>query len=389
MYQRLGPCVDNPRCASRWLFSSDEFNVWSPASNSVESTIFCIGILLSFSSAVGKTFTTHLNLRTYRTLQISSRLPFYYPIKTLFLLYLVLPQTRGSSFIYISYLQPFFRTHESDIDAVLASLKSRAYSFIQERARMLWEQIVAIVAQSPSSSGVAGANPGSSSTSAPPPTVNDPISGPVQMLGGLWRTYGPSIVASGAALLRQSQESATARGSGAGGQPATSGGGFFSGFAASTSSVNLHNLNDTQSVLERRQHLEAELASLQAFSSTSSPGFTPPQEGAPPFPIPVHHGSSSYTPTPLGSSTDLRSRGGNGSSPQFEEIEVPSDVEGYDVGGVSTPQGQRRPQSTENQGQKPDAARRSSWFFGWGGSPVAGASGSATTSPSAERIKEE
>jgi receptor expression-enhancing protein 1/2/3/4 len=38
---------------------------------------------------------------------------------------------------------------------------------------------------------------------------------------------------------------------------------------------------------------------------------------------------------------------------KFEEIEVPSDVEGYDVGSGS------------GQG-KPDAARRNSGWFGWG-----------------------
>jgi len=45
----------------------------------------------------------------------------------------------------------------------------------------------------------------------------------------------------------------------------------------------------------------------------------------------------------------------NGSGSKFEEIEVPSDIEGYEVG-----------QSTSTS-DRPDPAARTSWF-GWGGS---------------------
>ena len=39
--------------------------------------------------------------------------------------------------------------------------------------------------------------------SQPPPTMNNPASGPVQLISSLWTTYGPSILAGGAALMRQ------------------------------------------------------------------------------------------------------------------------------------------------------------------------------------------
>jgi len=68
-------------------------------------------------------------------------------MKMIFLLYLALPQTRGSSFIYVNYLQPFFHNHEGQIDATVASFKARIYLFVQERIRMLWEHVASTVGQ--------------------------------------------------------------------------------------------------------------------------------------------------------------------------------------------------------------------------------------------------
>lgn len=128
----------------------------------------------------------------------------YYFIKTLFLLYLVLPQTQGSSYLYINHLQPFFHAYESEIDATLASFKARIYVFVQERSRAVWEQLAAALGQPTQSSGglAAAANTGTA------PTLADPASGPAQLVVGLWRSYGPSILASGAALLHQGTASA-------------------------------------------------------------------------------------------------------------------------------------------------------------------------------------
>ncbi|KIM54046.1 hypothetical protein SCLCIDRAFT_1222349 [Scleroderma citrinum Foug A] len=133
-----------------------------------------------------------------------SWIPMYYFIKTLFLLYLVLPQTQGSSYLYINHLQPFFHAHESEIDATLASFKARIYVFVQERSRAVWEQLAAALGQPTQSSGglAAAANTGTA------PTLADPASGPAQLVVGLWRSYGPSILASGAALLHQGTASA-------------------------------------------------------------------------------------------------------------------------------------------------------------------------------------
>jgi receptor expression-enhancing protein 1/2/3/4 len=237
------------------------------------------------------------------------RIPMYYLMKTLFLLYLVLPQTRGSSYIYINHLQPFLHSHESQIDATLASFKARLYGFIQERFRALWDQIVGALGQQqvqyvPGTSGVAvGA----------PPSLGDPVSGPAQLVAGLWRSYGPTLVASGAAFLSQG---ATASGS------ATE-------KAWRTPAGSQIHLDSAQSTRDRRRQSKAELQ---------------PQ----PRPVPVASGSFEAS-SRNSSDSELRVRG----TGRFEEVDEPSDTEGYEADGRGKGSGSER------------AARPTNWF-GWG-----------------------
>ncbi|KAI0049521.1 hypothetical protein FA95DRAFT_1594507 [Auriscalpium vulgare] len=258
-----------------------------------------------------------------------SWIPFYYPIKTIFFLYLALPQTRGSSYLYITHLQPFLHSHESQIDATLASLRTRIFAFLQERARALWEHVAASVNQpAPSSTTVPPAG------GAAPPTLSDPVSGPTQMLGTFWRTYGPAIVASGAALLRQGAASSAESSNNAMGSPPAG-----PSRVASTSS----HLGG-QNAAERKRQLEAELASLadtQGYDVGDVPG------------VPMPSGAPSVRPRTSSSESDLRERNG-GNNGRFEEIEVPSEDD----------EPARRP---------PAAQRRSSgWFSGWGAGAPAG-----------------
>ncbi|KAI0032054.1 TB2/DP1, HVA22 family-domain-containing protein [Vararia minispora EC-137] len=125
-----------------------------------------------------------------------SWIPFYFIIRTLFLLYLVFPQTQGSTFVYNVHLAPFLHAHEGQIDAALASLRARAFAFLQDKARAAWDSVAASTQQQQQ------AAPAHTPAMAPP-TMSDPVSGPTAMLGSLWRTYGPAVVASGAALLSQ------------------------------------------------------------------------------------------------------------------------------------------------------------------------------------------
>ncbi|KAK7042314.1 protein YOP1 [Favolaschia claudopus] len=279
-------------------------------------------------------------------------IPLYYPLKTLFLLYLALPQTQGSSYIYSLHLQPFFRTHEAQIDSLLAQLRVHIYSFLQKQVKLLWEHIGASVGQQPDASQ-AGAVP------PPPPESAGGLGG---VVGSLWRSYGPGILASGAAFIRQSAPAPTRPVSlnspaGFGAAPSTAAAG--SGSAASSFyRGGAEAAGSTQSVLDRRRQLEAELAALSAM----------PASMAMPVPQPYAHPSSlsslslpSAPLTPGASPSTTRSVSGGDITnrgtrerkdsvrDRFEEVEVPSDGEGYDM-----------------RGERPAATARTSWF-GWGG----------------------
>ena len=53
-------------------------------------------------------------------------LPFYYEARLLFSLWLVLPHTRGSTYLYVKHLHPLLEANQDRIDHAVASLKSRA-----------------------------------------------------------------------------------------------------------------------------------------------------------------------------------------------------------------------------------------------------------------------
>lgn len=167
------------------------------------------------------------------------------------------------------------------------------------------------------------------------------MSGPAQMLGSLWRTYGPVIVAGGAALLKQAPAGAAAstQGSGEGDRA----------FMSPPSGPS--RLGSTQSVLERKKQLEAELAALQNANvegyDVSDGGLE--ESGATLMP---RAGEGAIRTRTSSSASDMRERAGA----RFEEVEVPSDEEREQPGRMGERPG-------KSQGQQP--ARRTSWF-GWG-----------------------
>ncbi|KAH9054238.1 TB2/DP1, HVA22 family-domain-containing protein [Lactarius vividus] len=131
-----------------------------------------------------------------------SWIPLYYLVKMLFLLYIALPQTQGASYLYRTQLAPTLRANEPQIDAALAQLRTRVFAFLQARARMLWEYVVASATGPQAASSAESSASGAGSGQQGPP-LSDSVSGPTQMLGTLWRTYGPAIVAGGAVLLQR------------------------------------------------------------------------------------------------------------------------------------------------------------------------------------------
>jgi receptor expression-enhancing protein 1/2/3/4 len=203
-------------------------------------------------------------------------------------------------------MQPHFHNHEAEVDVLLASLKSRAFVFLQAQARRAWTHVVSSAA-APRPADLMSEDPVAHDAAAgmgAQPSLADPLSGPAQLLGSLWGSYGPGLLISGAALLQQSAApgaplgmNATARAASALMQP-----------PAPVPTTRLdpggrpqmqHAGSSTQSALERRRQLEAELAALD------SRGETPGQ-----------------TPTPAPSGFRQRTRGGG-----LEEAEVPSDIE--------------------------------------------------------------
>jgi receptor expression-enhancing protein 1/2/3/4 len=280
----------------------------------------------------------------------TSRIPFYYTTKTVFLLYLALPQTQGSTYLYTNHLQPFLHTHEAQIDAALASVKRRIYTYLQDRVRLLWEHITSTMGQQQQQQQQEAADRA---------TITNPAaSGPAQLVSSLWRSYGPAIIASGTTLLRQST-------------------------AASTSATLLNmpaaspppapapvpvRQDTSRSILERKRQLEAELATLTAVVDGTE---NAAHAGAPMTPS----ASASYASSRTSSGSDLRERTtvSGGLTGKFEKVEIPSDGE-----GVESSSGGSREEGLD----RPGGARRMSWFGGWGGG---GSPGKGTY----ERVKSE
>ncbi|KAJ4485945.1 TB2/DP1, HVA22 family-domain-containing protein [Lentinula aciculospora] len=113
-----------------------------------------------------------------------SWLPFYWEIKTVFLLFLSLPQIQGSTFIYNSYMQPFFTRNEKEIDAGIVSIQSNILSFVQSRLYALWELLWSVLNKTPVSQG----NADNAQQTQPTPSIS------LDTAIGLFKTYGPSLL---------------------------------------------------------------------------------------------------------------------------------------------------------------------------------------------------
>ncbi|KAJ7783604.1 TB2/DP1, HVA22 family-domain-containing protein [Mycena maculata] len=112
--------------------------------------------------------------------------PFYFEIKTLFLLFLCLPQTQGSTYIYATYLQPFFEKNEVELDAGIISLQSKTLSFAQEKFAAVWQIVWNVVNKNAAAGQQASATPGQ----APAPGAGLSM----QSAMGLFRIYAPALM---------------------------------------------------------------------------------------------------------------------------------------------------------------------------------------------------
>ena len=239
------------------------------------------------------------------------------------------------------HLRPFFATHEKQIDVAIAEIRTRAYRFIQEKARALWAALISALAPG-------AADPNAQQFQNQPavpsgqPSAAQPT-GPTQLLSSLWTSYGPGIIAGGAAFLRQTA-AATLPGQGTP-APAES--------RALNTPPGSSFFNPGVDPVARRKQLEAELASLPPY---------PPSTSSVPIPPADNPARPNISPSSSSSSgSGLRER--TLSSGKFEEIKG-NDVEGYEVdedfvGGFVA----SGPSGTTIQ-----AKRTTSWFSGWGAS---------------------
>ncbi|KAI6119810.1 TB2/DP1, HVA22 family-domain-containing protein [Pisolithus croceorrhizus] len=96
-----------------------------------------------------------------------SWLPFYWELRTLFLLYLSLPQIqvcpcftisscppnpatgKGSTYVYKTYLEPFCRINEAEFDAGIASATSSILDFFQSCVTSVTDVFFSLLNQTP------------------------------------------------------------------------------------------------------------------------------------------------------------------------------------------------------------------------------------------------
>jgi receptor expression-enhancing protein 1/2/3/4 len=113
--------------------------------------------------------------------------PFYFEIKTLFLLFLALPQIQGSTFIYQNYFQPFFSKNETELDAGINSFQNNIFVFVQTRISSLIDIVWSLVNKTPASGQPAtGTSQQPGGTAAGGFTMDSALS--------LWKAYGPAVM---------------------------------------------------------------------------------------------------------------------------------------------------------------------------------------------------
>jgi len=119
--------------------------------------------------------------------------PFYWEVKTLLLLFLALPQTQGSTWVYQSYLEPFFRENEQDLDQGILSTQSTAITFVQSKFQIVWEAIWGMINKNPTNG-----RPGSGVPSPHQSYQGQPgtAPSPYDTARQLFNTYAPGALGS-------------------------------------------------------------------------------------------------------------------------------------------------------------------------------------------------
>jgi receptor expression-enhancing protein 1/2/3/4 len=257
----------------------------------------------------------------------------------LFLLFLALPQTQGSTFLYQVHIAPLLHAHEDQIDAAVSKMKTQVYAFLQERFQALLEQITRSMGMAQQQQ--ANVAPAPNAGAVNPPTLADPLSGAVQMMSGWWTSYAPAVIANGAAYIASRQQAAAAQAAqNAASRRNVQVEGYDVGGPAAGSSK-------PTSVEARRAALEAELATLGAAPITDMTNTIRPSASNSSLPsssssVPYGHEAVPRKRTESGVTAES---GSDGDAGKYENIAA------EDVG---------------SGGEDSTVNRRSGWFSGWG-----------------------
>jgi hypothetical protein len=107
---------------------------------------------------------------------------------------------QGSTWVYQSYVEPYFRKNEANIDKAIADAQTQTVTFMQSRLAIIWETVIGLLnkgaARQQPQSGTPGA-PGPSGQPASGGASNGPAAPAAPWIAaaqGLWSAYGPAVV---------------------------------------------------------------------------------------------------------------------------------------------------------------------------------------------------
>jgi receptor expression-enhancing protein 1/2/3/4 len=114
---------------------------------------------------------------------------------------LIKPDLQGSTWLYQSYIEPFFRANEQELDQGILSAQSTAITFVQTKFQAVWEAISGATDKNPTNG-----RPGAGAQGPQRPGVSSPhqsyqgqpgtAPGPYDTARQLFNTYAPDVLGS-------------------------------------------------------------------------------------------------------------------------------------------------------------------------------------------------
>ncbi|PWY98034.1 hypothetical protein BCV70DRAFT_202207 [Testicularia cyperi] len=200
-----------------------------------------------------------------------SWIPFYYELRLLFNLWLVAPQTRGATYIYVNHLHPFLQSNQTQIDSIVSDAKHTLKARAEELLGGMWNfgASSSDAAAPPPMAGKGNARhqppgPGPLGNAPAPPTQHNPAQAPLSLLGGLVKQYAPIAIAGAKSLFDSSGNASLAAYSVPPSGPSSS------SSAAATAAAGPLDERKRQEAANRRRELERQLAALDASGAASS-----------------------------------------------------------------------------------------------------------------------